>query len=72
VKTGRLLSLNGLDRRFFPERYHSEQVLRHLAAQLRHATDPSDAIAAVVDDVAGALQPGYGTAAHLELCGRPC
>ena len=51
--------LEALDRRFFRERYHSEQVLRHVAAQLRHATDPSEAIAAVIDDVDGALQPVY-------------
>ena len=51
--------LESLDRRFFRERYHSEQVLRNVAAKLRRASDPASALSGVVSEIALALRPTF-------------
>jgi hypothetical protein len=51
--------LEMVDRRFFHEHYRAEQILQDVAEQLRHANEPGEALAAVVQQVDRALQPAY-------------
>jgi hypothetical protein len=51
--------LIALDRRFFHEHYHAEQILQNVAGHLRQASDPEGALAAVVQQVDDALHPTF-------------
>jgi len=51
--------LEALDRRFFREHYHAEQILQNVAGHLRQASDPEAALAAVVQQVDDALHPTF-------------
>jgi hypothetical protein len=51
--------LIALDRRFFREHYHAEQILQNVAGHLRQASDPEAALAAVVRQVDDALRPTF-------------
>lgn len=51
--------LDWLDRHFYRERYRSERILRKIAEDLRAVESSDIAVAGVVREVAGALQPEF-------------